>query len=178
MQSSPIYFILECQLNLHSVSQFSASNLIIDTLPFYNMAKSKVTRNLANLGVSVTNVDMNEGYSPQSKLRTNSTLHWVGENNLLSLQTIISNQTDGVLAGVTNRTSVLSCTNNDPNSINISQNSARMKCYFHYKQNCLLYYFDDPVPDDAVIYMSDVPFQDNEREGMYTEFIDNSTGIL
>ena len=51
-----------------------------------------------------------------------------------------------------------------------------MKCYFHHEQNCFLDYFDDLVPDDAVIYMSDVPFQYKEREGRYTEFVGNPTG--
>ena len=45
--------------------------------------------------------------------------------------------------------------------MNIIQNSARMKCYFHHKQNHFLDYFINPVPDDAVIYMSDAPFQYN-----------------
>ena len=31
--------------------------------------------------------------------------------------------------------------------------------YFHHKQNCFLDYFDDPIPDDAVIYVSDIPVQ-------------------
>ena len=57
--------------------------------------------------------------------------------------------------------------------MNVNQNSARMKCYFHYEQNHFLDYFEDPGPDDAVIYMSDVLFQYNKREGRYTEFVGN-----
>ena len=60
--------------------------------------------------------------------------------------------------------------------MNISQNSTKMKCYFHCKQNCFRDYFDDQVPDGAVIYMSDVPFQYNEREGRCTEFVGNPKG--
>ena len=60
--------------------------------------------------------------------------------------------------------------------MNFSQNSARTKCYLHHEQNCFLEYFDDPVPDDAVIYMTDVPFQYNEGEGRYTEFKGNPIG--
>ena len=53
-----------------------------------------------------------------------------------------------------------------------------MKCYFHHRQNHFLNYLNDPVPDDAVIYISDVPFQHNKREGRHTEFIGNSTGTI
>ena len=33
-----------------------------------------------------------------------------------------------------------------------------------------------PVPDGGVIYASDVSFQYNEQEGMYTELLGNPTG--
>ena len=59
--------------------------------------------------------------------------------------------------------------------MNLSQNSARMKCYFHCKQYHFLDYFDDPIPDDSVIYISDIPLQCNESEGRYTEFVGNPT---
>ena len=36
--------------------------------------------------------------------------------------------------------------------------------------------FDDPVPDEAVIYISDVLFQYNESDSRYTEFLGNPTG--
>ena len=56
----PIYFIHKSQLNWHSASLFSTSSLITATLAICNMAESKVNRELAHLGVSVTNIDMNE----------------------------------------------------------------------------------------------------------------------
>ena len=34
------------------------------------------------------------------------------------------------------------------------------------------------VPDDAVIYASDVPLEYNKREGRYMKFIDNTTGTI
>ena len=75
MGASPIYFILKPQPNQHSTSPFSASSLVTVILAIYNIAQSKVYRELANLGVSHTNVEMNEGYATQSKSRTNSPLH-------------------------------------------------------------------------------------------------------
>ena len=48
-----------------------------------------------------------------------------------------------------------------------------MKCYFHHEQNCYSDYFKDPVLDGAVICAGDVPFQYNEWEGTYTEFVGN-----
>ena len=72
--------------------------------------------------------------------------------------------------------SLLSPPTNNSASENLRQNSARMKCYYHHKQHCFLDYFDYSIPDDAVIYMSDIPFKYNEREGRHTEFIGNPTG--
>ena len=46
-----------------------------------------------------------------------------------------------------------------------------MGCYFHHLQNCFIDYFDDLVPDEAVIYASDVPFKYNEQESTYTEYV-------
>ena len=42
---------------------------------------------------------MNEGYATQSKSQTNSSLHRVRENNLLTLQTMNSNQNEEALTG-------------------------------------------------------------------------------
>ena len=62
--------------------------------------------------------------------------------------------------------------------MNLSQNSARMQRYVHHEHNHFLDFFDNPIPDDAIIYMSDILFQYNEEEGMYTEFIGNPTGTI
>ena len=48
----------------------------------------------------------------------------------------------------------------------------------HCKQNHFLDYFEDPVPDDAVIYMGNVPFQYNKQNEKYRVFIGNLTGII
>ena len=60
--------------------------------------------------------------------------------------------------------------------MNFRHNSVKMKCYFYHEQKHFLGYFSDLVSYDAVIYASDVSFQNNEREGRYTEFIGNPTG--
>ena len=97
------------------------------------------------------------------------------ENNLLPLQTIINNQSDEVSANSADRTSLLSSTKNNPNGKNISHSSAGMKYYFHHEQSCFLNYFGDLVPDEAVIYASDLPFQYNERKVRYTKSISSPT---
>ena len=87
------------------------------------MAQSEFNRKLINLGVSHNNIDINEVYATQSKSRTNSPLHRVGENkdnNMLSFQATINNQSDGALGFAANRTSLLSPTNNNPTGMNIS----------------------------------------------------------
>ena len=53
-----------------------------------------------------------------------------------------------------------------------------MKCYYHHKHHHFLDYFNDPILDDAVIYVNDIPFQYNTREVKYTEFIGNSAGTI
>ena len=97
---------------------------------------------------------------------------------MIHSQNIKSNQNEEVLAGAAAMSCLLSPPNNNSTSMNISQNSARMKCFFCHEQNCFLDYFDNPVPDDAVIYISDNPFQFNERESRCTEFVGNPTGII
>ena len=89
---------------------------------------------------------------------------------MIPSQTIPIDDEEEVLAGA-------ALTNNSP-SMNLGQNSFRMKCYYHHKQNYFLDYFDDHFPDDAVIYKSDIPFQYSEREGRYTLFIGNPTGTI
>ena len=53
-----------------------------------------------------------------------------------------------------------------------------MKCHYHHKQKFFLDYFDNPIPDDAVIYVNDITFQCNEKEGRCAEFIGNLTGTI
>ena len=147
--------------------------MITLTVAIYNIVQSKVNRGLANQGVIHTNVDMNESFATQSKLRTNSPLQGGGENNLLPSQTII------IIRAV--RQQLMQWTG-QINSLplrtiqmvkNICQNSARMKGYFYHEQNHFIDYSDDLVPDDSVIYVSNGPFKYNEREGSYNEFIGN-----
>ena len=49
-----------------------------------------------------------------------------------------------------------------------------MKCYFHQEQTHFFDYFKDPVPDDEVINVGNVPFQYNEREFSLTIIIPTS----
>ena len=116
------------------------------------MAQSKFNRELANLGVSLANIDMNEGYATQCNKKSNLPLHGAGENNLPPSKTIHSDQNEEVLDGAAAMMIPLSVVKNNSNSTNIRQNSARMKCYFHCEQNYILGYFDDQVLDGAVIY--------------------------
>ena len=115
----------------------------------------------------------------QHKVRQKSSLplHWAGENNLLPLQTVNSDQSEEALAHATATLSLLSLKDNSI-CMNLSQNSARMKSYFHHKQNHFFDYFKDPVPNGVVIYMGDVPFEYNERDSKYTDVLGSPTGII
>ena len=53
-----------------------------------------------------------------------------------------------------------------------------MQCSFHHLWNYFIDYSDNPVPDGAVIYAGNVPFQYNEQEEMYREFLGNPTGNI
>ena len=68
MSILPIYFTLKPQINWNSVSLFSASSL---KSHFSNQPDGTVNMELANLGATLTNVNMNEGFATQSKLKTN-----------------------------------------------------------------------------------------------------------
>ena len=57
-----------------------------------------------------------------------------------------------------------------------SQHSTRMIYYFLHQCNCFLGYFNDPVPNGAVIYTGENLFQYSKQEGTYTEVSDNPSG--
>ena len=65
VSTSHKYCILKPQLDQHYASLFSAPSLIKVTLTIYNMVQSMINRELANLGVSLTNICLNEGYATQ-----------------------------------------------------------------------------------------------------------------
>ena len=94
------------------------------------------------------------------------------------MQTIISDDNEEALTGAAATLSLLSPPTNNSASENISQSSVKMKCYCYQKHHDLLDYFNNPILDDAVINARDTPFQYNEREGRYTEFICNPTGTV
>ena len=53
-----------------------------------------------------------------------------------------------------------------------------MKSYFYHQQNFFLDYFEDSIPDDSIIYKTDIPFQNSKREVRYMKFIGNQTGTI
>ena len=53
-----------------------------------------------------------------------------------------------------------------------------MRCYFHHQYNCFIDFFDDHVPDNTVLFAGYIPFQYNEQESIYTEFLGNPTGNI
>ena len=90
---------------------------------------------------------------------------------MLSSQGITNNDNEEALAGAAATLSLLSLPTDNSNSQNLSQHLVKMKCYYDHKHFPFLDYFNDTIPDDAVFYASDIPFQYNKMEGMYTEFI-------
>ena len=72
--------------------------------------------------------------------------------------------------------SLLSPPTDNSTTQNLSQSSLKIKCYYHH--TCCYDYFRDPIPDDAVIYAYEIPFQYNKIESMYTEFIGNPITVF
>ena len=100
------------------------------------MAQPKVNKELAGLGVTCTNVDKNEDYATQSKLRTNSPLHGARENNWVTSQTIIKNQISEASASAADRTSLLAPTNNNENFTNFSGSTIKVHAHCLRNEQC------------------------------------------
>ena len=95
---------------------------------------------------------------------------------MLPLQIDNSGNSEGTMPGATMSPNLYFPILDTPQVIIISdacQHSTRMTFHFHYKHNCFIDYFNEPVP---VIYAGNIPFWCNEQEGRYTEFCDNSRG--
>ena len=82
------------------------------------------------------------------------------ENNVLALQEPTNNNNDDPLPGAAT-------------ALSQHINQSHMKCYYSHTHCQFLDYFKDPIPDDAVIFTGDIPFQYNKIEGRYTKFIGN-----
>ena len=139
------------------------------------MVQTKVDKELANLGDNLTITDGNEGYITHIKSKINSTRQDTEVNHVLTPQGPTNNYIEEVLAGEDSSLSVLSPPTYSSNSQNLNQ--SHMKCYYDCTHCCFLDYFNDPIPDDAVIYVGDKPFQ-YKIEGRYTEFIGNPIGTV
>ena len=57
----------------------------------------------------------------------------------------------------------------------VIQQYTKMRCYFHSHQNHFLDYISEHVLDGTVIFVGDILFWYSEREGTYTEFLENPT---
>ena len=68
------------------------------------------------------------------------------------------------------------CYHKDQTIKHLSQ--GHMKCYYDHMHHCFLDYFNNPIPDYAVIYTGDIPFQYNKIEGRYTDSIGNPVGTV
>ena len=64
------------------------------------------------------------------------------------------------------------------NLSDVNQHSSRMGCCFYNQCDHLVDYFNDSVPNGAVVYADDFPFQYDKQEGVYTKFLDNPMGCV
>ena len=81
------------------------------------------------------------------------------------------NDNNNVLAGAATTLSLLSLPTDNSNSQHLNKN--HIKCSYNHTHHHFLDYFNDHIPDDSVIYTSDIPFQYSKIEGRYTKFIGN-----
>ena len=64
------------------------------------------------------------------------------------------NDSKDAVAGAAAALSLLSPPTDNTNSKHFNQ--SHMKCYYDCTQSCFLHYFNDLIPDDAVIYAGDI----------------------
>ena len=138
--------------------------------------QAKVNRELASLEADLTSTDVSKGYVIHSKSKINSASQGMEENNVLLSQTMTSDNGKEALAHAATALSLFSPSTDNLAMENLSQGSIKMKCYYLHTHCCFLDYFNDSIPDDAVIYASDIPFQYNKIEGRHTKFIGNPIG--
>ena len=142
------------------------------------MVQAKINKELVSLEAELTSTDIREIYVTQSKSKNNSAIHEAEEKNLLPLQTITSDDNEESLAGTAATLSLHFPPTDNSTSGTLGQSSVKMKCYYYHKHHCFLDYLINPILEDAVISMSDIPFHYDEREGKYTEFMGNSAGTV
>ena len=135
------------------------------------MVQAKVNRELAR-------TDMSEGYTTCSNSKINSVIKVAEETNVLPSQTIASDENEEALAGAATILNLLSPPTYNLTSLNLSQSLVRIKCYYPHTDFYFLDYLNDTIPDDAVIYASDIAFQYNKIEDRYTTFIGNPIGTV
>ena len=85
------------------------------------------------------------------------------------------NDDNNALLGAATTLSLLSLPTDNSNSQQINQ--SHIIWYYDCTHHHFLDYFTNPIPDDAVIYTGDIPFQ-YKIEARCTEFIGNPIGIF
>ena len=136
------------------------------------MVQAKVNGNMTSLGADLTSPDVHKGYLTYGKSKVNSLVHDTGQNNVL-LWEPCHNDNEDALPGAATMWSLISPTN----KCNGQQlNNNHMKCYYDCTHGCSSDYFNDAIPDDAIIYTGNIPFQYNTVDGRDTEYIGNPGG--
>ena len=95
---------------------------------------------------------------------------------MLAPQGPTNNENEEELTGAATALSLLSPPTDNLNSQHLYQ--SHMKCYYNHTHNHCLYYFNDPILDDAVICTGDLPFLYNKIQDRYTKFIGNPLGTV
>ena len=126
------------------------------------------------MGTDLTSTNVNGGYTTCRKPNVNSTIQDADVNNILPPQGTTNTDKEEALAGAATTLSLHSPPTDNLNSQNLNQ--SHMKCYYNHSHCCILDYFNEPIPDDAVMYTGYIPFQYDKIEGRYTEFMGNLIG--
>ena len=111
---------------------------------------------MTSLGVDLTSTNVHEGHLTCSKSKADSMVQDTEENNVLQWEPCCNDNEDA-LAGAATTLSLLSPPTD--NSNNQQFNNSHMKCYYDCTHGCFFDYFNNPIPDDAVIYTGDILFQ-------------------
>ena len=174
-------FLFKPDINQGSASLCSAFCLItvilhLQIILYINiMVQAKVNRELTSLGADLTSTGVHKGNLTCSKPKLNFTVQDTEENNVQPWE-LCCNDNENALVGTATTLSLLSLLIDNSNSQ--QPNQSHTNCYYGHTHGCFLDYFNDPIPNDAVIYVGDIPFQYNKVQGRHAELIGNLPGTV
>ena len=150
------------------------------TSTVWNMAQqNSQTKELTKLGANFSSINITNSRVTHSKSKVHhKKTDQIDGSLLLPVWVENSSNDQGTVPGAAVLPNLHSPILKNSHYITLSdeyKHFIKIRCYFHSQEKCLLDYFNNPLPDGAVLYASDIPFWYSKKEGKYTEVLDNPT---